>query len=133
MIWHDVFVITKCIEPEETTLWNKLLEKAIRDIHSKEEFHLTDKLKEQIQNIGEIPPEKMSVLSKQHFNRRFKELGLNDKIQIEHMISVKNIIKKIWLLKKDNSDPSPEMIETLMNQNTNCIYKLVKKEKELHG
>jgi hypothetical protein len=133
MIWYDVFVVTRCIEPEQTSLWNKLLEKVIRDIHSKQEFHLTDKLKEQIRDIGEVPPEKMSVKSKQYFNPKFKELGINDQIQIEHMTSVKNIIKKIWLLKKENPNPTPEMIESLMNENTNCIYKLRKKEKELHG
>ena len=132
MIWYDVFVVTRCIEPEQTSLWNKFLAQAIRDIHSKQEFHLTDKLKEQIRDIGEVPPEKMSVKSKQYFNRKFKELGM-DQIQIEHMTSVKNIIKKIWLLKKENPNPTPEMIESLMNENTNCIYKLGKKEKELHG
>jgi hypothetical protein len=36
-------------------------------------------------------------------------------------------------LKAKNPNPTPEMIRTLMNQKTNCIYKLRKKEKELHG
>jgi len=133
MEWHEDFIYLVLMAPKQNPFWNNKIERAIRDIHSQVEFPLTDKLKEQIHNIGETPPEKMSVKSKQHLNRKFKELGVNDQIQIEHMISVKNIIKEIWDLKKKNSNPTPEMIGILMNQNTNCIYKLRKKERELHG
>jgi len=127
------FIYLVLMAPKQNPFWNNKMERAIRDIHSQVEFPLTDKLKEQIHNIGETPPEKMSVKSKQRLNRKFKELGVNDQIQIEHMISVKNIIKEIWDLKKKNSNPTPEMIGILMNQNTNCIYKLRKKERDLHG
>jgi hypothetical protein len=133
MNWHDDFIDLVLLAPKQNPFWNNKIEKAIRDIHSHVEFPLTDKLKEQIRNIGEPSPEKISVKSKQYLNRKLKEFGVNDQIQIEHMISVKTIIKKIWLLKKENTKPTPEMIRTLMNQNTNCIYKLRKKETELHG
>ena len=133
MNWHDDFIDLVKVATKQNSFWNYQIDRAIRGIHSKAEFPITPALEKQIREIGETPPEKMSVKSKQHLNRKFKELGVNDDIQIEHMISVKNIIKEIWSLKENNPNATPEMIRILMNQNTNCIYKLRKKEKELHG
>jgi hypothetical protein len=133
MNWHDDFIDLVKGATKQNSFWNYQIDRAIRGIHSKVEFPITSALEKQIREIGETPPEKMSEKSKKPLNRKFKELGINDDIQIEHMISVRDIIKEIWSLKAKNPNPTPEMIRTLMNQKTNCIYKLRKKEKELHG
>ena len=106
----------------------------LRDIHDKELFGMTDKLKSVLKEYNLYQEDYIKKTHRTKYNRELKKLGFDDEIMIEHMIAVRVIVDGMFDLTLDDSmDIACNQMRKYIEDNTHCIAKLKNTEHELQG
>jgi hypothetical protein len=111
-----------------------ILDRFIRRIHSVNEFKLTDLAESKLKELNLFKSQYLTNTQRQKLNRKFKQIGYDDVLTIEHLYSVKKMIDDMILLRERFDGKIDEILvrEYLVNK-TYCVYKLDIAEKELQG
>lgn len=116
-------------------IFKHIIDRRLRRIHSKEEFPMTPLLESTLKEYDLYEDKTFNQNTMRKYNRELKKRGfcdIKDAIQVEHMRSVKTMIKE--LMEMDMSDDVEVNVKTVMDylvEFTYCIYKLKYDEKDL--
>ena len=120
--------------PNITSNEKYYMDRRLRRIHDASEFGMTDLVESKLKEFGFYESDTMGKYQKTKLNRELKKVGFGDSIMIEHMYSVKRMVEDLFNLKSefDGINDTKIVLDYLEN-NTDCIMKFTKLEKELHG
>jgi phage terminase large subunit len=111
-----------------------ILDRFIRRIHSVNEFKLTDLAESKLKELNLFKSQYLTNTQRQKLNRKFKQIGFDDVLTIEHLYSVKKMIDDMILLREKFDGKIDEvLVHEYLVDKTYCVYKLDIAEKELQG
>ena len=111
-----------------------ILDRFIRRIHSVNEYKLTDLVKSKLKELNLFKSQYLTNTQRQTLNRKFKQIGFEDKLTIEHLYSVKKMIDDlIFLREKFDGKVDEDLVYEYLVNKTYCVYKFDIAEKELQG
>lgn len=105
-------------------LWKYTITHSIRWIHDKESFPTTD-----------IVRKKLNVTSlNKNERKKFNKALVEDSLMIEHLITVKTLVKGLFKLNLTiDDDKAIKIVRDFLEENTQCIIKFKILEKDLVG